>query len=112
MNTQTFNEIIHYRIAAIKTVLERKAVEYSSEVDRLHNFKVAAQLSRQPITPEQALFGMLRKHLVSVIDIVDDTAAGKYPTPALRDEKRGDTINYLMLLEALLIEGSGEDKQC
>ena len=109
MNTQKFNEIVDTRCGKITAVLANKAKEYSSAVDRLHNFKVAAQLSRQAITPEQALFGMLRKHLVSVIDIVEDTAAGKYPSQALRDEKIGDSINYLILLEALLIEHSGED---
>jgi len=104
MNTNNFNEIVETRVAAIKSVLTRKAKEYSSDTDRLHNFKVAAKLSREETTPEQALFGMMRKHLTSVIDMVEDTATGKYPDDALRDEKIGDSINYLILLEALLIE--------
>lgn len=104
MDTNRFNKVVANRIQKIESVLSSKAKEYSSGVDRLHNFKVAALLGQNPITPEQALFGMMRKHLVSVIDIIEATAVGDYPSDALRDEKIGDTINYTILLEALLIE--------
>jgi len=104
MNAMNFDAVVERRCDLIKSVLVNKAKEYASDVDRLHNFKVAAKLGRDETSPEQALWGMLRKHIVSVIDIIEDTAKGKYPPAAMRDEKIGDCINYLILLEALLIE--------
>ena len=110
MNTQEFNAVVERRIVLIKNVLAGKAAEYSSAIDSLHNFKVAARLAKIPITPEKALFGMLRKHLTSIIDMVDDTAEDKYASKALRDEKIGDTINYMILLEALFDEHDTTEK--
>jgi hypothetical protein len=104
MKTEQFNEIVAERIESIQNVLANKAKEYSSDYDRLANFKVAAALASRPETPEQALWGMMRKHLVSVIDIIDQTAIGNAPSDHMRNEKIGDSINYLILLEALLIE--------
>lgn len=104
MKAEKFNEVVEERISKIKSTLVRKAAEYSSDDDRLHNFKVAARINGE--TPEKALWGMMSKHLVSVIDIISGTSAGKLPNADMRDEKIGDAINYLILLEALLIEKS------
>jgi len=104
MNTKQFARILDSRLEKISNVLSAKAGEYSSDIDRLHNFKVAAQLEVEPITPERALVGMWRKHLVSVLDMVDGLDRGKLPSEAMIDEKIGDTINYGILLEALFRE--------
>lgn len=104
MTQHDFDQILEARIASMRQTLTGKGDEYGSAFDRLHNFKVAAQLESAPQTPEQALWGMLKKHLVSVIDIVDATGRGDCPSQWLRNEKIGDAINYLVLLEALLIE--------
>ena len=102
MKTEQFNEIVEARCEKIKKVLVKKAAEYSSDTDRLHNFKVASRINDE--TPEKALWGMMAKHLVSILDIVAATRGGRRPSAELRDEKVGDAINYLILLEALLIE--------
>jgi hypothetical protein len=99
-----FDKIVEHRVERIIAVLASKGKEYSSETDRLANFKVAAKLASKPETPEQALWGMMRKHLVSVIDIIDATAQGIVPSDELREEKINDSICYLALLDALLIE--------
>ena len=104
MNQKQFDKIVLARVEGIKNVLVEKAKEYSSKEDRLHNFKVAARLESSNQTPEQALWGMAKKHLVSIIDIISKTPSGEFPSDELRDEKIGDSINYLILLEALLIE--------
>lgn len=104
MNTETFNQIVDKRVEKIKATLIKKAAEYSSDDDRLHNFKIAGRINGE--TPEKALWGMMAKHLVSVIDIIADSNRGRLPSAAIRDEKLGDAINYLILLEALLIEKS------
>ena len=41
------------------------------------------------------------------MDIVDNLGIGELPTAALIDEKIGDAINYLILLEAMLKEDAG-----
>ena len=103
MTHDTFNTILHDRLTVIKGVLASKAKEYATEDgDRLQNFKDAAILGNT--TPERALKGMLLKHLVSVFMIIDELDKGKIASRAMIDEKLGDSINYFILLEALLKE--------
>lgn len=98
MNSNQFDHLLQDRLNAIKTTLGSKAKEYAIG-DRLYNFKRAAEISRT--TPQRALAGMLMKHLVSVLDLVE----GSLPaTEAMINEKIGDAINYLILLEAILKE--------
>jgi len=104
MQIEPFNHIVEIRIAKIREVLCAKGKEYGSENDRLHNFKIAAKLDLRDISPEQALLGMWRKHLVSVLDLIDAASTGKIVGASAIDEKIGDSINYLILLEALMTE--------
>ena len=99
MNAKDFDMIVTSRQKKSKDVLSSKAKEYASDADRLHNFKIAANILQ--CTPEQALLGMAVKHLTSIIDMVNGETK---PTTALIDEKIGDMINYLHLLEALFNE--------
>ncbi len=62
MNTQQFNEILENTIKKCRDTLTGKSSEYATE-DRLHNFKVAAEI--QHCTPITALAGMMAKHTVS-----------------------------------------------
>ena len=98
MNTEQFETILESRLSSIKQVLGNKAKEYAIG-DRLYNFKRAAEISRT--TPQQALAGMFMKHLVSVLDLVEGSVS---PTENMVNEKIGDAINYLILLEAILKE--------
>lgn len=95
-----FQEVLSKRLSQIEEVLGKKALEYVRNEDRLHNFNVASRISN--ISREKALWGMGMKHLVSVIDIINDTVIDKYPTPEMVDEKFGDLINYLILAEVSL----------
>ncbi|MDA3835140.1 MAG: hypothetical protein PF495_17285 [Spirochaetales bacterium] len=99
MNPTRFNEIVTKRLTTCEAVLCKKADEYASDTDRLHNFKRAAAMT--DTTPEKALEGMWVKHLVSVQDLIN------FPDRATLEsiaEKMGDTINYVLLLEAILME--------
>jgi hypothetical protein len=103
MNTKKFDEILKSRIYKIEQILGVKAKEYSRNGDRLHNFNTASNITGKP--REEVLWnGFALKHLVSVNDIVSDLNESKLPTKELVDEKIGDLINYLILLEACLIE--------
>ena len=96
-----FDKIVNARLEKIKNILGAKAEEYASYDDRFHNFNVAGRMAG--VTPEKALYGMMLKHEVSVIDLIE--MAGTEPSKlneSLIDEKIGDNINYLILLEGLL----------
>lgn len=101
MRTEQFEEVINNRIETCKSVLCSKAEEYATD-DRLHNFKVAGEL--QKCTAVKALGGMMAKHTVSVYDLIDDYEQGKAISKEMWAEKIGDSINYLLLLTALLEE--------
>jgi len=109
MNVIKFNVMLKERIEATERVLASKNKEYASDVDKLHNFKRAGNMLN--CSPEYALVGMWTKHIISLLDIVDkiNTDAEERYTPKeltkeMLDEKIGDAINYLILLEALIKE--------
>jgi hypothetical protein len=101
MNVEKFSNLLDRRIQLMKQVLASKGGEYAVDGDRLHNFKRAAELLRT--NQASALLGMLTKHLVSVIDIIDNIKTKKVTRPLI-DEKLGDCQNYFVLLEAILVE--------
>ena len=107
MNTEQFENILQNRLKKIESILSAKAQEYAKG-DRLYNFKRASEIQR--CSPERALLGMMMKHLVSVIDLVEAREQGHLPGIGLIDEKIGDSINYLILLEAMLKEGDMNNK--
>ena len=105
MNTESFNKVVSHRIETIQRVLAAKAEEYARG-DRLSNFKRAASI--QGITPEKALVGMKSKHDVALQDFINDLDTGKIQCYERWNEKIGDVINYLILLDGLVQERIGE----
>jgi len=108
----TFEEVLSARLYKTRAVLSAKAGEYASIQNRHHNFDVAARIANT--TPEQALCGMMMKHLVSVFDLIawtNDSDEYKI-TEAMIDEKIGDLINYLILLEGLLLRRIKAREEC
>lgn len=101
MKQEKFNEITTKRIQKCIDTLCVKSEEYATD-DRLHNFKIAGQL--QNCTPVKALGGMMCKHTVSVYDLINDFENGENISIDLWNEKIGDSINYLLLLNALIVE--------
>ena len=104
MKQEEFDIILKDRIKKVKKVLGAKAGEYAIGGDRLYNFKRAAEIGRT--TPAKALLGMMMKHVVSVIDLIEDPDT---VTKERIDEKIGDTMNYLILLETILLEDINGD---
>ncbi len=81
--------------------LECKGLEYTGcDEDRLGSFKAAAVL--QHCTTEEALTGMLAKHVISLFDMAF-AGASMFPME-MWEEKITDSINYLVLLKAVLKE--------
>lgn len=101
MTAEKFNECIKNRFETCEKLLCRKADEYATD-DRLHNFKVAAEI--QNCTPITALAGMMAKHTVSIYDLIQRYENGFIVPAELWNEKINDSINYLLLLSAMLVE--------
>ena len=98
MRASEFNKILSSRLEKTRATLGTKAREYAMD-DRLHNFRIAALVNGT--TAPHALWGMATKHLVSIMDIIE----GRKPNiKVLVEEKIGDLVNYLILLEAILQE--------
>ena len=98
MNSDDFDRIVKVQLDACRATLAHKASEYATH-DRLHNFRVAAYL--QNVSYRQSLSGMMAKHIVSLYDMCQSEA--DYPIE-LWTEKITDSINYLLLLKALVSE--------
>ena len=99
MDAQEFEKILNNQLDTICTMLSTKAKEYADNTDRLHNFKVAADL--QGCSNIRALGGMMVKHTVSIYDMI---ASDKAFTVDVWDEKITDHINYLILLRACIVD--------
>jgi hypothetical protein len=102
MTNEIFNEVTAERVRMCIDVMCKKSDEYATDNDKLHNFKVAASL--QGCSDIKALGGMMCKHTVSIYDLINDFENGKNIPLDLWNEKIGDSINYLLLLNALVIE--------
>jgi len=98
MQLDKFNETVQKQFAHCQAVLNIKGNEYVFGDDRLEHFKSAA--TEQGITPKQALWGMASKHITSLSGMCRN---GSESMP-LWNEKITDSINYLLLLRALVEE--------
>jgi len=104
MTSEEFNTLTKAQLKRCEDVLCIKADEYATD-DRLHNFKQAALL--QEVTSATALKGMMCKHTISVYDMIKGLEEGKEYPLALWNEKITDSMNYLLLLWAIV----NEDKE-
>lgn len=102
MNAERFEEVFNDQMKHCADILLAKSKEYAiKNEDRLQHFKRTAGFLKT--TPEDALIGMLSKHLISVVDMCRDPEVNNY-TLDQWNEKLTDTINYLLLLKALVVE--------
>lgn len=105
MSPEEFQRVVEQRFGECRHVLVEKAREYAPGDDRFQNFKTAG--AYLGCSPEMALLGMLVKHLVALRDFVDVTEKGGTIPEEQWNEKIGDSINYLVLLDGLLQERNG-----
>lgn len=87
-------------------VLSLKSSDYT-RIGPFENFEIAATL--QSLVPcdgsrEVACWNLLSKHLASIVQILNRKQQGETFDPAYLREKFGDSRNYLILLEAMLID--------
>ena len=106
MNSIQLNAIIDHRLNLIKEVLQKKNNEYATSDDVFRNFKDGAIMAGKP--EREILFYYMLKHFTSVRDMIFDEKFSKNAkyTKEYIEEKIGDIINYLIILEAMLKEKS------
>jgi len=112
MNQKDFDTIVEQRITKIHNILKTKAGEYAHHGDRLRNFKDIALFTDD--CPEKALLMQVVKHFNAIKDFINDL--NEHAPQRLReypywDEKIGDVINFMILLEALVIERLDNEKE-
>jgi len=98
MELEKFNTIVRAQIQQCFDTLELKNREYTFGNDRLEHFKNTA--IEHEITPRQALWGMASKHITSISSMCKNNINNT----ELWTEKITDSINYLLLLQALITE--------
>lgn len=99
MTTQKLEKVCSAQWERCQQLLQVKGQEYAGgAVDRLSAFRTAGAL--QGVSAKQALAGMFAKHVVSIFDM----CAGGIYSDARWNEKITDSINYLLLLQALVTE--------
>jgi len=105
MERSKFNIIVRERINSINTSLIVKGNEYAPQGDRLGNFKCGGVFNHE--TPERYLLGLVSKHIIALRDFIYelDTGGTTRDKPQW-NEKIGDIINYMILLEGLLADRS------
>ena len=101
MTQKEVMEIFSRQVGLCYKTLQQKTQEYAGDdPDRLGVFKTAAALMR--CSPSQALAGMLAKHIVSLYHMCfADSESYRMDT---WEEKITDSINYLLLLKAIVKE--------
>lgn len=98
MTTVDFNNSVCKQLDYCKSLLVRKGTEYTlDESNRLGSFEVAGAL--QDVSAKEAACGMLAKHIVSVYEMC---RSGITYTPETWTEKITDSINYLLILKAMV----------
>lgn len=101
MTQEEFNDVFETQMKKCSDILAHKQKEYTGDnTDRLSAFKMAAAL--QNCNPKAALAGMMSKHVVSIYDMCYSNLL--YFELEQWDEKITDSINYLILLKALIEE--------
>lgn len=102
MDAAAFNQFLEDELDSLRHKLGVKGAEYvpgGGEVSRFHNFEVAAGLNDQSI--EQALWGFVTKHIVSLSDMVKKDSLD-FPFDQW-EEKIGDVVIYMLLLKGMVV---------
>jgi len=107
MNKIEFNKLVDERVKLIQSVLQKKGAEYANDKDVFHNFEEGTKMSFHD-TREMVAWEYMMKHMISIKDMISSKQS--YSEHMIR-EKFGDAINYLILMEAMMLESNGIQKR-
>ena len=106
MRKEDFNILLKERVNEIEQKLIVKRDEYATGEDVFSAFKKATGISFHDC-PEQLAWEYMTKHLQSIKDMIHHVSIdgyNGYPEKELLREKFGDAINYLLLIELMMVE--------
>ena len=104
MRSEQVDILIANRNEESMATLTKKGKIYSSESDKLRNFKSVAAMNE--VTQQEALWGMVSKHIIATKDQI---YSGRTPTRSWITDYLGDIHNYLYLLEAIWLEQKNKE---
>tara|TARA_B100000902_G_C27182464_1_gene849661 strand:- start:345 stop:659 length:315 start_codon:yes stop_codon:yes gene_type:complete len=102
MKTKDFNKLLESRFKKTRETYSRKMNEYATDLDVFQSFKEGVGFSFQD-TPEGVAWNYASKHFESIKNIISKIP-NEIPSHELVDEKIGDAINYLIIIEGLIKE--------
>jgi hypothetical protein len=101
---QFVEEVVQRRVQLIKEILDQKNSEYADKEDVFKAFTESLPLSFHD-TKQAVAWEFMVKHLQSIKMIIEAKAkSGKLPNEKMLEEKIGDAINYLILIEGMFKE--------
>jgi hypothetical protein len=101
---QFVQDVVQRRVQLIKDVLETKNSEYADKEDVFKAFTESLPLSFHD-TKQAVAWEFMVKHLQSIKMIIEaKSKTGKLPDEKMLEEKIGDAINYLILIEGMFKE--------
>jgi hypothetical protein len=102
MTYNKFMELLEQRFNKTRETYAIKMNEYATDLDVFSSFKNGVGFSFHD-TPEGVAWEYACKHFESIKTIISK-CPGEVPTDELLEEKIGDAINYLIILEGLIKE--------
>jgi len=103
MTLTEFKKLLQDRFRMIDSTFKVKQSEYANQTDVFENIKNGVGVSLFNTEPEQVAWSYAAKHLESIMSILKKLPEEK-PSKELINEKIGDAINYLIIIEGLLKE--------
>lgn len=101
---QFVQDVVQRRVQLIQEVLEHKNSEYADKEDVFKAFTESLPLSFHD-TKQAVAWEFMVKHLQSIKMIIEAKAkTGKLPNEKVLEEKIGDAVNYLILIEGMFKE--------
>ena len=112
MTRQEFSNYVDYVKERTSNVLQNKGTEYSYKNGAFENFEEGISIGLAS-SREGIAWGYVTKQIQSVRALIREVDEGKtsHLNNAMIDEKFGDVINYMILLEAMLKERIGQNNQ-
>ena len=102
MTYDKFMELLEERFNKTRETYSTKMIEYANVNDVFESFKKGVGFSFHD-TPEGVAWEYACKHFESIKTIISKCPE-QVPTDELLEEKIGDAINYLIILEGLIKE--------
>lgn len=102
MNSEKFESLCKELLDKSSNTLFNKAKEYSTNEDRLANFRQPTNMMQMSQAEVCLMYQM--KHISSIAKIAKESSAGILPTEELLQEKCQDMLNYTLLFYANMME--------